>query len=136
MSRKITIEINGQKLTGYAQLIQGKLWVHHNGLTLTAESNGGPRKRRSAEGKASTSQIVAPMPGKITKIFVENNTEIEIGQAVVVMEAMKMEYTLKSELTTTVENVLVKLGDQVQLGQTLVKLKEINVQLREAKDLQ
>jgi biotin carboxyl carrier protein len=66
------------------------------------------------------------MPGKVTKIFVQPQQEISVGQAVVVMEAMKMEYTLKSELNTTVESVEITVGDQVQLGQILVKLKEIS----------
>ncbi len=127
MSRKLIIENNGKKLEGYAQIIQGKLWVHHQGQTYTTESTKGTRKRKSVEGKSSTSQVIAPMPGKVTKIFVVADQPIEIGQAVVVMEAMKMEYTLKSEMSTSVEKILVKVGDQVQLGQVLVRFKENGV---------
>lgn len=126
MSRKLIIEKNGKRLEGHAQIIQGKLWVHYQNQTVAVDSTKGTRKRRSVEGKASTSQITSPMPGKVTKIFVKSDQSIDAGQAVVVMEAMKMEYTLKSEISTTVEKVLVNVGDQVQLGQVLVKLKEIN----------
>jgi acetyl/propionyl-CoA carboxylase alpha subunit len=124
MSQKLTIEVNGKKLEGYAQLIQGKLWIHHEGQTTCIETSKGSRRRRFAEGKSSPALIVAPMPGKITKIAVELEQSIEIGQPIVVMEAMKMEYTLKSEMATSVEKIEVKVGDQVQLGQLLVKLKE------------
>lgn len=125
MSHKLTIEMNGRKLEGYAQILQGKLWVHYAGQTLTTETAKGGRHRRSVEGKSSTSLIHSPMPGKVTKIFVEEGQNIAIGQAVIVMEAMKMEYTLKSEMDTSVEKIQVKVGEQVQLGQVLVKLKEI-----------
>jgi biotin carboxyl carrier protein len=118
------IEVAGKKLDGYAQLIQGKLWVHRQGETFVIDQQKQSRRRKSVEGKSSTTQIVSPMPGKITKILVETQQSVEIGQAVLVMEAMKMEYTLKSELSTSIEKILVKVGDQVQLGQLLVKLSE------------
>ena len=122
---KISLDFNGKKIEGYAQTIQGRLWVHIKGNTYTFEGTRGTRKRRSVEGKSSSTLITAPMPGKITRIFVEEGQTIELGQAVVVMEAMKMEYTLKSELATSIEKINVKVGDQVQLGQMLLKLKEI-----------
>ena len=65
------------------------------------------------------------MPGKITKVFVKEGQAVAIGEPLIVMEAMKMEYTLKSDLKTTVEKVLVKVDQQVVLGQLLVQLKEI-----------
>lgn len=126
MSQKLVVEINGKKVEGYAQVIQGKLWVHRLGQTFSLESSKGGRQRKAVEGKSSKNVIHAPMPGKITKIFVEPGQAISLGQAVVVMEAMKMEYTLKSELETSVEKVAVKVGDQVQLGQKLVTLKELS----------
>lgn len=121
---KLSVDYNGKKLEGYAQVIQGKLWVHFEGETYALEGSKGSRRRKSVEGKSSTSQITAPMPGKVTRIFVEEGQPVEVGQAVLVMEAMKMEYTLKCELTTSIEKINVKVGDQVQLGQLLVKLKE------------
>ena len=124
MNHKLSINFKGKTLSGYAQMVQGKLWVHFQGQTFISESAKSSRQRRGAEGKSSKSLIHAPMPGKVTRIFVEPQQAIEAGQAVIVMEAMKMEYTLKSELSTTVDSVSVSVGDQVQLGQVLVTLKE------------
>lgn len=126
MSNKLTLQVGGKTVQGYAQSIKGKLWIHLDGVTYCTDISSGSRKRRSLEGKSSTDVIHAPMPGKVTKVFVEPGQKIEIGQAVVVMEAMKMEYTLKSEMSTTVESIQVNVGDQVQLGQALVKLKPLN----------
>jgi biotin carboxyl carrier protein len=71
----------------------------------------------------SPDKILAPMPGKITKIFVKPNQEVKKGDALIVMEAMKMEYTLKSDIDSSVENVTVQMNDQVALGHLLIQLK-------------
>jgi len=131
MNQKLSIKVKGEteihgsekRLEGYAQIIQGKLWVHYEDQTLVSEVNKGANKRRVNEGKTVHNQICAPMPGKITKVFVEANQEIESGVAIIVMEAMKMEYTLKCEAKASVEKILVSVGDQVPLGHVLVKLK-------------
>ena len=62
------------------------------------------------------------MPGKITKIFVSAGQVVEKAQPLLVMEAMKMEYTLKSELNTMVDKINVQVGAQVPLGQLLIEL--------------
>jgi len=132
MSHKLNVKNpNGsghKQLDGYAQIIQGKLWVYYKGQTFVSEAttkSGG--KKRAHEGRVALPQIVAPMPGKITKIFVEEKQELSAGQPVVVMEAMKMEYTLKCEHATCVDKILVAVGDQVPLGQVLVKFNEVEV---------
>ena len=78
--------------------------------------------RRKKSNTATPDMIIAPMPGKITKVFVKEGDKVIVGQALLVMEAMKMEYTLKSDLETTVETVNAKVNDQVQVGAVLVKL--------------
>lgn len=114
-----------QALTGFVQLINGKLWTHFKGQTIVTDILKPSKRRQTSEGKTSVLQILAPMPGKITKILVQDDQSIEIGQSVIVMEAMKMEYTLKSESNTKVDKILVQAGEQVQLGQLLVKLAEV-----------
>jgi biotin carboxyl carrier protein len=63
------------------------------------------------------------MPGKVTKILLPIDAAVTAGQAVLVMEAMKMEYTLKAEVAGTIETIDCLAGDQVVLGKTLVKIK-------------
>ena len=62
------------------------------------------------------------MPGKVTKILVNTDQEISKGQAVLVMEAMKMEYTLKAEIAGKIGQIECQVGDQVVLGKLLVKI--------------
>lgn len=103
------------------------LWIKSGDQTWSYDiadlSADGQRRKKS--NTASPDVIVAPMPGKITKVFVKEGDSVIVGQALLVMEAMKMEYTLKSDLQTTVETVSAKVNDQVQVGAVLVKLQKI-----------
>ena len=64
------------------------------------------------------------MPGKITRVTVKKGDAVSKGQALVVMEAMKMEYTLEADRGGRVEEVSVELGKQVGLGDVLVRVGE------------
>ena len=118
----LKIKIDGVDHSVQAQLLHGMLWVHHQGRTFTVDPSAGRKSRKKAAG-GSSDQIAAPMPGKITKILVNAGQEITAGQAVLVMEAMKMEYTLKAEIAGQIGEISCTVGEQVVLGKTLVKIK-------------
>lgn len=108
----------------YIEKVDQKIWFKSGSetwcydiLDLSAE---GQRRKKAAT--ASPEIITAPMPGKITKVFSKKGDSVNPGQALLVMEAMKMEYTLKSDLKTQIEDVLCQVGDQVQVGAVLVRL--------------
>lgn len=110
-----------------AEVIDQKIWIKSGSetwcydiLDMTTE---GPRRKKTKI--ASPFKILSLMPGKITKVFVKEDDKVTQGQALIVMEAMKMEYTLKSDLETEVEKILVEVNQQVSLGQLLVQLKQI-----------
>lgn len=105
-----------------AQIIKGTLWVHLNGRTVSVDANPGRKSRKKGAG-GSSDTVVAPMPGKVTKILVSPGGVVDAGQAVLVMEAMKMEYTLKAEVAGSIETVNCSVGEQVALGKNLVKIK-------------
>ena len=124
--KQIRVKIAGVERTVLAEVIEQKLWYKVDNQIFSAdiaELSGGSRKRQGA-AKKSSNQILAPMPGKITKIFVQANDIVKKSQVLLVMEAMKMEYTLKSDLETEVEMINVKVGDQVTLGNLLIQLKK------------
>jgi biotin carboxyl carrier protein len=121
--KKVRLEIDGQWVEGRVAQSKGVLWVHMNGETFTVEPESSGRKRRGAVGGAAhAGEIVAPMPGKIIKVMVEANAVVKKGQALLVMEAMKMEYTLKAPADGAVSEVAAKPGDQVALGQILLQV--------------
>lgn len=117
------IEVKGRRVKVHAQMIQQTLWVHFEGRTFAVET-GSKRKSKGRGGSsASNDTIKAPMPGKITRIFVKDGDSVEKGQALLVMEAMKMEYTLKAEIAGIVKLNGLQVGEQVPLGKTLVRLE-------------
>lgn len=119
---ELKIRVDGVDHPVQAQLLRGTLWVHHQGKTFTVDTGTGRKSRKKGAG-GSSDQVAAPMPGKITKILVNAGQEITAGQAVLVMEAMKMEYTLKAEIAGQISDISCSVGEQVVLGKTLVKIK-------------
>lgn len=81
-----------------------------------------PRKKalRMADG-AGENSIKTQMPGRIVRILVDEGEEVEEGQAMIVVEAMKMENELKSPVTGCVVKICVAEGDQVQARTTLIE---------------
>ena len=67
-------------------------------------------------------RIVAPMPGKITHVAVSAGSRVARGEALIVMEAMKMELTLTAPRDGVVEAIAVATGDQVVEGAVLLAL--------------
>jgi biotin carboxyl carrier protein len=111
-----------------AEIINQKIWIKHNNEIWSYElsdllSDGQKRKKSNL---ASPDLLTAQMPGKITKIFVKNGDSVKQGDPLLVMEAMKMEYTVKSDLNTTVENVFVQVGQQMTIGAKLIQLVKVN----------
>jgi biotin carboxyl carrier protein len=82
-----------------------------------------PRSLRSRRGGGDSSQgpkkIVAPMPGKVVRIVAPPGTEVEAGQPVLVIEAMKMQNELKAPKKGKVKRINVSEGAAVEAGQTL-----------------
>jgi biotin carboxyl carrier protein len=60
------------------------------------------------------------MPGTVLAVHAEVGAQVELGDTLVVMEAMKMELALKAPFAGTVAAVEIAVGDQVQLGDLLV----------------
>lgn len=120
---EIKVRVNGVDQKAHAQIIKGTLWVHHNGRVFTMDAVTGKRSRKKAGAGGSSDNVMAPMPGKVTKILLSPGAPVVAGQAVLVMEAMKMEYTLKAEIAGTIDTVNCAVGEQVALGKSLVRIK-------------
>ena len=119
---EVWIEMAGQQIKVNAQWLQQQLWVHMNGKTFVVENASTKKSLGRKAATASSDTVKAPMPGKITKIFLKPGETIQKGQALIVMEAMKMEYTLKAEIQGLIKNIEVQVGDQVPLGKILIKI--------------
>ncbi len=90
-----------------------------------------PAPRRPAErarpsptaGADSQNVVRAPMPGRIVRVNVSSGDSVTQGQAVVVLESMKMENTIAAPRDGVISQVHVSADDSVQHGQSLVELE-------------
>jgi len=73
--------------------------------------------------RSSTPEVRAPMPGLIVRILVDSGQEVEAGDGMLVIEAMKMENELKAEGAGLVEQIHVKPGQTVDKGDLLVSFE-------------
>ena len=76
----------------------------------------------AGEGVVDLGRLTAPMPGKIVSFSVQAGDKVSKGQALAVMEAMKMEHTIAAPADGMVAELLYAPGDQVAEGAELLKL--------------
>lgn len=82
-----------------------------------------PRSRQSRKIGAADHEgprkLVAPMPGKVIRILVSAGTAVEMGQSILVIEAMKMQNELKSPKKGVIQKILVSEGTLANAGDAL-----------------
>nr|CAA6830061.1 MAG: Oxaloacetate decarboxylase alpha chain (EC [uncultured Thiotrichaceae bacterium] len=111
-----TVEVDGQS---YAVTVSngGDITgiVPPEGATAAA---GGATTAAGAEGEP----FPAPLAGNIFKVLVEPGDEVEEGETMIILEAMKMETSVSAPRTCVIADVIAKEGDAVAVGDTLVTL--------------
>lgn len=115
VERKTTVEVNGKRF-------DVKMWVPETVGVAAAPSAKKPRRSAGggAGGGGGNGTITVPMQGTIVKIEVEVGQEVEAGQTLLVLEAMKMENQINSDVSGTVAEIKVSAGDTVGGGDTVV----------------
>ena len=98
----LTLQTDHQDFT--AELLDSRAW------------RGRRHRALEAEGRQ---QIIAPMPGKIVRVLVQAGDKVEAGQGLIVVEAMKMQNEIRSPKSGTVERLLAKEGQPVNVGEVL-----------------
>ena len=72
----------------------------------------------------TTNELTAPLPGTVVEIFVKAGEQIESGQVILVIEAMKMKNSIRATRAGKILEVLVSAGETVAHKQSLVKFAE------------
>jgi 3-methylcrotonyl-CoA carboxylase alpha subunit len=73
--------------------------------------------------QAGADRVVAPLPGTVVALLVEEGAHIEKGAAILTLEVMKMEQTLRAPFAGTVKQLKCKVGDIVQEGVELAEIE-------------
>ncbi len=121
--REVTAEVDGRR---YAL----RLWVPN----ADADAPAGPRttqrpRRRDNPGRkvagsgASSGHVTVPMQGTIVKVMIAKGDTVTAGQAICVLEAMKMENTIAADVAGTVTDVRVTAGDAVGPGDVVAVIE-------------
>ena len=121
VQRSTTVEVNGRRF-------DVKMWVPET-VGVAAPAAKAKRPARSSSGSgggaggSGSGDVTVPMQGTIVKVLVEVGQSVEAGQAVVVLEAMKMENQIEAGKSGTVKSVNVKPGDTVGSGDIVVVIE-------------
>ena len=110
------VEGSGHRRTARVIVRGAKAWVQADGLTLAVTEQ--PRFPELAS-RVVAGGLIAPMPGKVVKVLVGEGQEVAAGAALVVLEAMKMEHTVRAAEAGTVRAIHVAVGDQVDTDRLL-----------------
>ena len=117
--RDVAVEVDGRRY-------DVRVWMPDGGPSVPAATAapGGRRPTSTSKGGAGVpsgpGRVAAPMQGTIIEVLVAVGDTVEVGQAVCVLEAMKMENQVDVERAGTVAEILVSPGDNVSAGDVLV----------------
>ena len=105
-NKEVSLRINGQL---YKTMIKEPIdqLLSNMGMDMKAMAKAEP--------------IKAPMPGMVLKILVSPGQQINKGDGLVILEAMKMENIIKSPADVIVKTIKIKAGDKVEKGQVLIR---------------
>jgi acetyl-CoA/propionyl-CoA carboxylase biotin carboxyl carrier protein len=118
--RKLTVEVGGRRF-------EVKYWAE----VLTAPGSGkrvaprrkAPKLERGSTGGAQAGEVTAPMQGTIVKIHHKAGDTVHEGEAVCVLEAMKMENEIKAPTSGDIVDIKVHVGDTVTSGQLIMVIR-------------
>lgn len=117
---QVSVELAGQLHRADAVRATGSAWIATEDGTWHADVAPEPRLRH-LDGDDEDGEIRSSMPGVVRVVSVSTGTVVERDAPVVVVEAMKMEHTLRAPIAGTV-NVSVAVGDQVAVDQLLATI--------------
>lgn len=123
------IEFNNKKyLAEITDKSQNKYTVLLNGVSysFTIESPISYRRRKYLEKYKQHNKIeivTAPMPGKIIELLVEESSHVKEGEAILILEAMKMQNEIIAQVTGKIRKISVKAGDSVTKDDVLMEIE-------------
>jgi biotin carboxyl carrier protein len=119
-NKKFLAEITDKNQNKYSVLLNGLSY------TFTIESPISYRRRKYLEKHKQTSKleiISAPMPGKVVELLVEENAHVKEGEAILILEAMKMQNEIIAIVAGKIRNIHVKAGDSVTKDEVLMEIE-------------
>jgi biotin carboxyl carrier protein len=120
---RLTFELDGRVHAAHVQAAGGSVRVVIGGRETVFARDASADARSGAGGGYVTvadPMVRAAVPGKVLKVIARSGARIDVGDALVIIEAMKMEHTIVADQSGTIVTVHVAEGDTVQVGTLLV----------------
>lgn len=95
---------------------------HRSYVRVESERSRAADAAKRGKGGALEKVVKAPMPGRIVKVLVKAGDEVEVGQSLLVIEAMKMENEVRAKSACTIGEVHVSEGMAVEANAKLLSL--------------
>lgn len=124
---RITFMYKGKIVTARVVRDGRRRWIHVDGTTFVVErEDAGTRHTRGHGVREGTGSglVVAPMPGQVRAVLVNTGDKVSEGQAVLLLEAMKMEIRVTAPVAGRVDSLRVKQGDSVEREQVLGEIRD------------
>lgn len=118
----ITIEHGGKVQRLATARTPDGVWIGWSGRSAFFTGDRKPRLATEAAVAAVHNDVRAPMTGKVVAVKVVPGDRVEVGDLLLVLEAMKMEYRLVAPRAGEIESVHCRAGELVDLGKPLVSL--------------
>ena len=96
---------------------------HERFSALVRDPRSFRSRKRAGASEHGVRKITAPMPGKVVRILVGVGEQVEAGQSVIVIEAMKMQNELKAPKNGVMKKINVAEGVAVEAGQSLAEVE-------------
>lgn len=112
--------VDGQVHTAHAATQSDRRYVQVDNRVYSLNVPGVNQRRRATAGSGD---LTAQMPGQVTAVLVQVGDQVERGQTLLVMEAMKMEMRVAAPTAGTVKRLLVETGAVVERGQFLAEVE-------------
>ena len=114
-------------MENYTVVVDGRKYnvtvAEGNDANVQISESAAPAAAAPAAG-GNQVHVHAPLPGSVFKVLVKPGDKVSDGQAVMILEAMKMETEITSPVNGTVSSVDVSVGDTVENNQVLVTIAE------------
>jgi acetyl/propionyl-CoA carboxylase alpha subunit len=113
------LEIGGREHRVVAAREGDRIWIWCEGVTAIFELVSGAR---SAVAREHGGDLISPMPGRVRRTLVTNGERVSRGQVLLVLEAMKMEHSIRAPKDGSVR-LRVREGDLVEAGVELAEIQ-------------
>jgi acetyl-CoA/propionyl-CoA carboxylase biotin carboxyl carrier protein len=122
---RLTVEVGGKRLEVVVPAVLGVARRTDDGFSVSAERTRGSSRGRRSHQTGSGDTLVSPMQGTIIKIAVADGQRVSAGDAVMVLEAMKMEQPLNAHKDGMVTGLEVQVGQTVSAGAAICEIKDL-----------